>query len=145
MKITLLLGILTSMISFSAFAKIAQSFDAEKSCVLYRVAPADESGKVILQEGEVIIYDKDAYGISLTDMEIDFAKHEVLVQPTINVIFGFNRALIEGKASIAANNPEFNFLINQLNRKLYVFEKICIYEGFIIYANMFETKPVLQK
>lgn len=138
MKKTLLIGLLASLITTSAFAKVVKRLDADNACVLYRVAPTDDSGKLKLLPDEVIIYDKDAFGLSLQDMEINFDTREVLVQPTINILFGFNRPLINNKAIIAAENPDFNFLINQLNRKLYVFEKICIGDGKIVYAKMFE-------
>ena len=141
MKKTLLLSLLATLMTSSAGASIVKGYDAEKSCVLYRVAPADDNGKVKLQSNEVIIYDKDAFGLSFQDMEINFEKREVLVQPTINILFGFNRPLINDKAIISAENPDFNFLINQLNRKLYVFEKVCIGDGKIVYAKMFEENP----
>jgi hypothetical protein len=142
MKTVLLLSLLATLIT-SASASVVKGFDAEKSCVLYKVlpAPTDSKVKVKLKAGEVIIYDKDAYGLSFQEMEVNFDNREVLVQPTINIILGFNRPLINGKAIIEAENPDFNFLINQLNRKLYVFEKICIADGKIIYAKMFEDKP----
>lgn len=102
---------------------------------------ADENGKLKIASDEVIVNQKEAYGLSFVDMEIDFDNQSVFVQPTINVVMGLNRPLINGKGIIKADNPDFNFLINQLNRKLYVFEKICIGDNNVIaYANMFENK-----
>ncbi|MBC7537745.1 MAG: hypothetical protein H7281_02925 [Bacteriovorax sp.] len=143
MKTALLLSLLATLITSKVQASVVKGFDAEKSCVLYRVlpAPTDSKVKVKLKTGEVIVYDKDAYGLSFQDMEVNFDNREVLIQPTINIVLGFNRPLIQGKAIIEAENPDFNFLINQLNRKLYVFEKVCIADGKIIYAKMFEDKP----
>ena len=141
MKKIILLSLLATFAASMASASVVKGLDAEKSCVLYRVVSPDEQGKIKIKSSEVIIFDKDAYGLSFQDMEVNFDNREVLIQPTINVVLGFNRPLINGKAVIEAENPDFNFLINQLNRKLFVFEKICINDGKIVYAKMFEPKP----
>jgi hypothetical protein len=75
-------------------------------------------------------------------MEVNFQKKSVSVDPMMNIFLGMNRRLINSKVTISNKNPNFNFLINQLNRKLYVFEKMCITgKNELVYANMFETKP----
>lgn len=121
-------------------AAIVKKRDSEQNCTLFKVISADANGKLKISEDEVIINQKDAYGLSLTDMEIDFSNREVRVQPQINVILGMNRSLLNSKVVISAENPEFNFLINQLNRKIFLFEQICISDkNEIEYARMFET------
>lgn len=48
---------------------------------------------------------------------------------------GFNRVLTSQKAFIAQQNPNFPFLINELNRKVQLLQKICIAKNNeIIYA-----------
>ena len=120
-----------------SFATVTKSFDTDNKCTLYRV-PTEASP---LEDNEVVILDKDAYGLTIVDLDIDFKNQSVSVQPMINVVLGFNRPLINTRATISNKNPNFKFLINQLNRKLYVFEKMCINsKNEIIYAKQFETE-----
>lgn len=140
MKNSVLLCTLITFLSATAQAAVVKGQDSENACVLYRVVSADSSGRISRANNEVIVYAKEVYGLSFQDMEINFDNREVLVQPTMNVVMGINRPLISKKAVISSDHKDFNFLINQLNRKLYVFEKICINDGKIVYAKMFETE-----
>lgn len=138
----MLLAVLTQ----AGQAAVIKKRDSEQNCTLYKVISPDANGKLKISNDEVIVTQKDAYGLSFIDMEINFDAREVLVQPTINVVMGLNRPLINAKASISADNADFNFLINQLNRKIMVFEQICISDNNIIqYAKMFETAPDQQQ
>lgn len=129
--------LLLAMFTTSSFASVIKGLDKDNKCTLYRI---ENTSSVKLASGEVIINKKDAYGISFTNMEINFDTREVLVQPIINIMLGINVPLIPNKAIIPENHNDFNFLINQLNRKLYVFEKVCIDDnGKVVYAKMFET------
>lgn len=125
------------IVSATAFGEVVSSYDADSKCTLYRVTTDDTP---VLKD-EAVVYDGDTYGLSLTNMSINFEKKTVSVSPTINVLLGFNRSLLSNKITISATNPDFEFLINQLNRKLYVFEKMCITKkNELIYARMFEVK-----
>jgi hypothetical protein len=140
MKKTLILG-LVALISTASFAAVVKTRDADTGCTLYKVVPADDNGKVKVKAGEVVVSIKDAYGLSFQDMEINFDSREVLVQPTINIVLGLNRPLIGKKAIISADNKDFTYLINQLNRKVNLFEKVCITsDNKIAYAKMFEQQ-----
>jgi hypothetical protein len=143
-KILLLASIFLT-ISAETHASVFKSFDQDATCDLYRVVQAENNKVVKPGFGETVITDKEAYGLSFLDMEVDFSNHQVLIQPTINIVLGFNRPLIKTKAIIEETNPEFNFLINQLNRKIFLFEKICLRENIVIYAKMFETKAEIKK
>jgi hypothetical protein len=80
--------------------------------------------------------------MSFRDMEVNFETREVMVQPIMNIVLGFNRPLTETKLAIAEGNKDFTYLINQLNRNVLLFEKVCITrDGKIEYAKMPETKP----
>ncbi|MGZ3789469.1 MAG: hypothetical protein ACXVLQ_13150 [Bacteriovorax sp.] len=140
MKQTLLFCFMTLFTS-NAFSAVVQSHDKENSCTLYKVVSGDSNGKVALRSGEVIINSKEAYGLSFQDMEVNFDGHEVMIQPMINIVLGFNRPLTAGKVSIPEEHPEFQFLINQLNRKVSFFEKICISsDNKVVYAKILEHK-----
>lgn len=131
---TLLLSLIISPLSFGSVVK---SLDEFNSCTIYRVANEQNP----INENEIIVSDRDVYGLTLTNMEIDFSKEEVLVDPTMIVILGINRNLLQTKVVIKKNNPEFNFLINQLNRKLYIFESMCISNSNeLVYAIQSESK-----
>ena len=140
MKKVILVGFITLM-STASFAAVVKSFDKNNSCTLFRVVAAEESGEIRLKEGEKIEVNKEAYGLSLKDMEIDFEKREVSVQPVVNITLGFNKNLTADKVRILTDNQKFNFLINQLNRNLILFESLCISrDQVIIYSTMFENK-----
>lgn len=125
MKKVLIVGLFT-ILSTSAFSAVIKSVDADNSCTLYKVVAPDSDGKVTLNPGEVMIEGRDTYGLTFKEMEIDFDKREVLVQPMMNIVLWADRPLIPTKASIPESHPDFNFLINHLNRKIYVFDRICI-------------------
>lgn len=140
MKKVLLVGFITLM-STTSFSAVIKSYDKSNSCTLFKVLSTDENGDLKLKEGEKIENDREAYGFSFKDMEIDFERKEVLVQPMINITLGFNKALIAKKVRILADNQKFNFLINQLNRNLLLLESVCISrDQTVVYSTMFENK-----
>lgn len=145
MKKLLAIALSTVLVSTTALSAVVKSYDSERNCDLYSVVQPDEKGKIKLKPTEVITYSKEVYGLSFQDMEINFENREVSITPVMNVVLGLNRSLTASKVSISADNEEFNFLINQLNRKLYVFEKVCISENKVIYAKMFETEAEKRK
>jgi hypothetical protein len=133
--------LLTFILSASSFAAIVKSADKEKNCTLYQVVAADENGNIPLEDNQTIALSHDVYGMSFQNMEIDFDKRNVKVDAIANIILGFNKLLVPNKVALSPKNDQFNFLINQLNRKLLVFEKVCISkQNEVIYANYFEAK-----
>lgn len=140
MKKSLLLLACVTLFTSSSFASVVKGHDVENMCVLYRVAQADSNGQIKLNPNEVIISAKEVYGFSFQEMEINFDNREVLIQVTMNIVMGINRPLLENKTIISSEHQDFNFLLNQLNRKVSLFEKICINDGKIIYAKPFEPK-----
>lgn len=133
--------LLTLILSASSFAAIVKSADKENNCTLYQVVAADENGNIPLEENQTIALSQDVYGMSFQNMEVDFDKRIVKVDAIANIILGFNKVFVPNKVILSPKNDQFNFLINQLNRKLLVFEKVCISkQNEVIYANYFETK-----
>ena len=133
MKAYLLLGSL--LFCTSAFSSVVKSVDAEKKCNIYRVATEENPALA----NEVVINDTDVYGLSIQNIEVDFKHKDVTVDAMLNVILGLNRKLLNDRVTINSKNPDFTFLINQLNRKLFVFERMCITDSNeLIYAKMFE-------
>ncbi len=135
-----LLAIFCLGVQSVAFGAVARSSDRNNQCTLYQSIVADENGEVILRPDQTLVSSKRVYGLSFIDMEVDFVRQEVRVQPMMNVVLGFNKVLVPAKASIKRGNKEFSFLINQLNRKISLFEMICISaSNEIVYAKFFET------
>lgn len=135
MKTLLVMGLLT--LSTSAFSSVVKSYDAKKSCTLYRVIHSDS--KEQKKSNESMYLNKEIYGFTFENMEIDFDRREVKVDPMMNVVLGLNQSLRTSKSTILESNPNFNNLINQLNRKLFLLERICISDdNQIIYAKQFE-------
>jgi hypothetical protein len=122
----------------NASAAVVKSHDLDRSCTLYQAITPDQDGHVVLSAGQKLVSSKNVYGLSFIDMEVNFDRKEVLIQPMMNIVLGFNKELIAHKAVIKEGNADFGFLINQLNRKLLLFEKICIGAGNeVIYAHYF--------
>ncbi len=135
MKTLLVMGLLT--LSTSAFSSVVKSYDAKKGCTLYRVIHSDTKEKI--KSSEKTYLDKEVYGFTFENMEVDFDGREVKVDPMINVVLGLNQSLRTSKSAIAEDNPNFSFLVNQLNRKLILLEKVCISDdNKIVYARQFE-------
>lgn len=133
MKFFLVMGLF--IISSSAFSAVYKSYDSKQSCNLLRV---DNESKAL--ENEEVVTLKNIYGFSFENMEVNFDKREARVQVIMNVTLGFNQALFKKKSSIASDNSNFTNLINHLNRKINIFEEICVTESNqIIYANEFKT------
>jgi hypothetical protein len=134
--------LLTLILSASSFAAIVKSADKENNCTLYQVVAADENGNIHLEENQTIALSQDVYGMSFKNMEVDFDKKIVKVDAVANIILGFNKLVVPNKVILSPKNDQFNFLINQLNRKLFVFEKMCITkQNEVLYAKYFEEKP----
>lgn len=129
----------------TSFAAVVKSTDAENNCTLFEVIPNDENGGFEMKPGQRLVSARSVYGLSLIEMEINFDDRSVMVWPTMNIVLGLNRPLLLTKAIIREANPNFTFLVNQLNRKINLFEKMCINDANeIMYANFFpvpeETK-----
>ncbi len=123
--------ILTLILSSSAMGSIVRGYDKKEQCDLYRLT----SEKAPRLPNESIITDKDSYGLSTIDMEVDFDEREVRVQLMANVVLGFNKVLTGSKVRILESNPEFKMLVNQLNKKILLLEKACVDKNnVLIYA-----------
>ena len=132
------------LISATAFAgQVVKRFDKENNCDLYRVLSRDDNGNQEKPaDDERLFSARETYGLSFRDMEVDFDNRIVKVQPIMNIVLGINRPLTETKVAISENNKDFTYLINQLNRSVLLFQKVCISkEGFVEYAKMLEDKP----
>lgn len=125
------------IISQIGYASVVKSLDADQKCTLYRVT----TEQTPVTSDEIVVTDRDAYGLTFIDMDINFKDKNVTIRPVINIILGLNKDLTSERAIISAKNPDFKYLINQLNRRIFVFEKICINnKNEIIYAKEFESK-----
>lgn len=98
------------------------SLDSKNECVVYR----NTSKEKPIQAGETLINDKTSYGYTMQNLVIDFENEVVKVDIVNRIALGFNRSLVSGSVFIRASNPNFKALINQLNRVLFTFEKVCI-------------------
>ena len=123
--------------SGSAFAEVVKSFDDKNNCTLYRATQE----KTPRAAGETTILLKDVYGLSIQNMEIDFNAREVKTELIANVVMGINRKIVNDKVIIQEQNSEFTALINQLNRKVFLFEKACVNaDNVLVYATQFPTE-----
>lgn len=129
------------LLSSHSFGAMVTAHDSERGCTLYQAVKENEDGQVVLEAGQRLLSSKRVYGLSFLDLEIDFDKHEARVQTMMNVILGLNRMLIPQKTIIRADHPEFTQLINQVNRRIALFEKICVTsENELVYASFFPAE-----
>lgn len=127
----------------NAHAMITKQTDEKNNCELYSVLNKvrNDAGELVLSrdlvEGEEIIDNKTHYGLELKKLEIDFDKREARFEIFKQVTFGVNRNLIDTDvlASISADNQQFSMIINQINRKLFIMNSICVdRDNQVIYA-----------
>jgi hypothetical protein len=124
------------LLSQLSFANVVTSNDKENKCTLYRVT-TDETP---IKDQEQIYSEKEVYGITFQNLEIQFNDKTVTVVPMMNIVMGLNRPLMNSKLLIKSSNPDFSNLINQLNRKLLSLEKLCVNQNAeVVYAKTFES------
>lgn len=103
-------------------AGVVKSDDKTHNCTLYRAT--DKSNPAQPNESEVV--KNEAYGFSVQNLEIDFPQKIATVDLLINITLGFDRKLNQQKLIVSPDNPQFTFIINQLNRVLFLFDSVCI-------------------
>jgi hypothetical protein len=135
MKISFLL--LTLSISFSSFGAIVTSKDVTNNCTAYRIVTTESPA----QSHESLQDQREFFGFSLGNMEIDFANKVVYVDVIKRILFGFNRNVVEGRVVIRPENPNFNALVNQLNRVVLTLSEVCITEQ----NELMWATPLVQK
>ena len=122
--------------STSASALVVKSKDILNKCTLYRVT-TENSPKTT---NETVIIDREAYGLSLIDLEVDFNQRLARVDLVANVVLGINKNVVGSKIKIQESHPEFKELTNLLNRRLNLLEKACVdHNNNLIYASLFEV------
>jgi len=124
-----LLGAL--MFSASSHATLVASYDVANKCNIYRVKAED----MPFIGPEVVVVNRNVYGLSLENMDVDFDNRRVTVDAIVSIPFWFDRSVVSGRVWISPENPQFKFLLNQLNRKIVQFERMCITtKNELIYA-----------
>ncbi len=114
-----------------SFAAIVKSTDKAESCTLYRVTNQDNPAKS--DESEVI--PNEVYGLSIRDLEIDFARKQVTVNVLVHIVAGFDKNLTPHRLMISSTNPQLKYLTNEINRTIFLFDAVCINnQNEIIYA-----------
>lgn len=144
MKTILMIGLLS--LSVTAQSAVVKSYDTVHGCNLYRVVETDNENQLKINSDDVVIYPKAVYGLSLSELEIDFNNREAKAQIYMNVVLGLNRTLVSKKSVVEADNEQFNLIINQVNRKLYLMEKICLTsENKISYVTLFNESTTVPR
>jgi len=124
------------LISHWALASVAESIDSEKGCTLYRAT----SEATPISGSESIFSSKEVYGFSFQNLEIDFNSKSVSVEPIMHVVLGFNKNLLGKRVRLNPKNPQFNFMINQLNRRILLLETICVNsKSEVVYVKEFSN------
>lgn len=127
--------LLAFIASVNANALITRQYDQSRDCELYSVLAKVRNGNgdyVLEREvraNETVVDDRGHYGLESTNLSIDFDQRKASFEIISQVVFGFNQNLLETEGtqvSISAENPQFDQAINQVNRKLFSFSKVCL-------------------
>lgn len=136
--LALMIGLMSN-----AQAMITTQLDSLNQCTIFSVVNyvRNSAGELVLSrelnEGEEVIDQRTHYGLELKNLEIDFENREARFEILSQVTFGRNRSILgdEQKASISVQNKQFDMIVNQVNRKLFVMNSICIdRDNQVIYA-----------
>jgi hypothetical protein len=105
-----------------AFAGIALSRDAKSGCDVYRITTAEQPAT----KAEELISDAHASGFSMRNATVDFDSKIVKIQAVAVVRLGFNDRPAGAATWISPRQPNFNDLLNSLNRTVFLYSKVCI-------------------
>ena len=134
----ILLATLVTLFVSNSYALVLKSTDRANGCDLYRVSKTEETTEI--GRNEVVFIKKPAYGIKIENMDIDFRNEEVSVTTIVQVVLGFNKALVK-EVIIEKSNNDFKALTNQLNKSLTVFESVCISsDNRLVFGKLRETE-----
>jgi hypothetical protein len=139
MKKNLLISLGVILLSLNSLAEVVTSLDPENSCTVFRVPRENKP----IQSGESVLIQKPVYGLSLKNAKVDFENNLVEVDVLVRIVMGFNFNLTQKPVIIKPENKNFDFLVNQLNRTVFLFEKVCISNSNeLLWASFFEPEPI---
>lgn len=132
-NLSVLLALL--VLSFNSNAMITKRYDSNHDCDVYSVlnkvknAQGDYVLARELRRNEEVHDERNHYGLESKNLSIDFDKRKASFEVITQVSFGFNENLLQNdgaKVSIDSAHPQFNEVINQVNKKLLSFSQICV-------------------
>lgn len=131
-SILLALAATLSFISAPALADLVKQVDDKNGCTIYRSTSEEKPATL----DETVVSDVTLYGFVLRNMDIDFNRKQVTVDIVMSVVLGRNKNLTTGRAFIRSDNPQFHFLLNQLNRNILNLDRVCVTEkNELVYAS----------
>jgi hypothetical protein len=130
----IIITLLPILMACSAQAAISLRYDEVMDCQRYNVINEirNDEGELVLERdlfpGEEIIDKRVHYGLSTANLNIDFTDRKAEVEVIVNVALGLNKNLIgaDTKVSMDADHPQLNLFLNTLNRRVFLFNDICI-------------------
>lgn len=122
MKKSILFVLASLSLMSSINAAVVSSYDMNKGCTVYRSTTETKPAL----EHELMVLNKNVYGLSLQNMEINFSKKEVSFDLMALVVMGINRRVTNDVVTINEKHPEFKTFTNQLNRKIQLIESVCL-------------------
>jgi hypothetical protein len=105
-----------------SFGATVLSQDVKNQCTIFR---ATNQGTPQLKS-ESLNDDREIYGFVFQNMQVDFDRQIVIVDAVKSVVLGLDKPVVNGPVFISKKNPNFEFLINRLNRTFHVMDQICI-------------------
>lgn len=126
-----------------AYSMIAKYDDLAADCTRYSVIKKvrDDNGDLNLErdliDGEKIINTRIHYGLSTSNLQIDFDRRAALLEIITNVTLGVNQNLLgrDVMVEVEEGHPQFEEILNSLNRRVLLFDQVCVRDQKIIYVN----------
>lgn len=124
----------TLLLSTQVLSAVSLQYDERNKCDLYTIikVSTDSKGQRVYEHdfapNEEIINARIHHGMTLQDLEIDFINKEASFEIIGQVTLGFNRNLLgqDIRATISADNSQFNEAINLVNRRILNFTQVCV-------------------
>lgn len=115
----------------SGFAEVTMKYDQKNDCELYRAVSKRNVGGQWefvpeLERGEVVHKRVSLFGMSVSDLEIDFEKRLAKGFLEMRIPLHRNKNLVDSKVKISANNKGFTDFINRTNSEINMIYEICL-------------------
>lgn len=127
-------AVLPLLMVFTAQSAVSVRYDEVMDCQRYNVINEvrNDAGELILERdlfpGEEIIDKRIHYGLSTANLTINFDERKAEVEIIKHVALGVNKNLLgeQTKVSMDANHPQLESFLNTLNRRVFLFDDVCV-------------------
>ena len=115
----------------SVFAEVTMKYDQKNDCELYRAVSKRNVGGEWefvpeLESGETVHKRVSLFGMSVSDLEIDFEKRLAKGFLEMRIPLHRNKNLVSSKVKISSKNKGFTDFINRTNTEINMIYEVCL-------------------